>query len=559
MPTMKKKPFISFLSLIWTLMICLVFFRDIRTILGQMHTYPLGGLVTFLLVGCLFFGMLHFVSFIDHLLRSLFLYDDSIGSRPSVDASSPRVAVFVPVYNEDPHIVESCITTCAEISYPNFIIYLLDDSTDEAIQESNRRISRRFGVRHLHREHRRGFKAGAINNAIGHLDDDVQYLLVIDADQRVKPHILADLIPVLESNPSLSFIQTPQFFHARSDDIIGISYSYQQHIYNKHICRGLNVNCTVMLTGSNSLFRLSRLRAVGGMDESCITEDIATSFTFYARGYHGAFLDTVYAEGIAPPTISAYYTQQLRWAYGTIQLLRTVVRTFVNHPRLLSPLQWLEFAINGSCYLLGGTNLILFLLPCATLLLGIRILPVVLPAIFIPSLVTVLGTQFGISIRERNYHLRDLLASQVIFNSLSFIYTRAIWYVLSGRDLHFQVTPKKASPSTPGRAVAQIAPLLFVLAAVSAAILVGIRRLLDGGVTDSSTTIPLFWACYTFVILGSFLPVWARDRKTWRVQGEGRAGTASNMQETGRQRRRGSCSRAATDCLHERKHEEKEE
>ncbi|WP_243669010.1 hypothetical protein [Methanoculleus chikugoensis] len=132
-----------------------------------------------------------------------------------------------------------------------------------------------------------------------------------------------------------------------------------------------------MLTGSNCLFRVSHLAAVGGMDEVCIAEDIATSFTFHLRGRRGGvFLDAVYAEGVAPPNLAAYFTQQLRWAYGNTQLLGTILRQLVAQPRSMTATHWLEFLVTVSIYLLGGVNVVLFLLPpVATLFFGIPILP----------------------------------------------------------------------------------------------------------------------------------------------------------------------------------------
>jgi cellulose synthase (UDP-forming) len=525
---MKPTSWISLLTGFFLLLLIFVFFHDIVLILigtdGQIPSRILSGL----LVGILFFAGIHAVSYADHLMRSLFAYSEPAINPAPVSRREFRVAVLIPVYNEEPDTVESCIRACKEIEYPNVDIYVLDDSTNGEMQAANRNICAGYAVHYIHRGHREGFKAGAINHAIAGLDDDTEYTLVIDSDQQVRPAIFRDLIPILEADESLSFIQTPQFFRSEPEDPVSVTFSYQQHIYNKHVCRGLSVNGVGMLTGSNSIFRVSHLAAIGGMDEECIAEDIATSFLFHLKGYRGIFLDTVYAEGLAPPTLAAYFTQQLRWAYGNIQLLVTILKTFLKQPRSMKPLQWLEFTVTVSSYLLGAMNLALFFLPAITLLLGIQILAVQIPFIFIVALVAVLALQFGISTRERQYTLRDFSRTQTIFNSLAFVYARAAWYVVSGKKLPFMVTPKKArQPASGTSSYVGIMPYLLVIIVMLLSVYAGSQKYFSGG-TGTGTTIPIFWASYTMIVLASFLLLWDKDRRKFY---EIRSGTTVELEE----------------------------
>jgi cellulose synthase (UDP-forming) len=503
---------ISLFTATLMVLIILVLFRDLHLILIEAGWGFFARVLSLLLVAVALFGVIQFVSYADHLLRSFYAYPGRLMLPPRERGpAASRIAVFIPVYNEDPCVVESCVRACTGIAYPEVCIYLLDDSADPQKRMAMQEIGRKYCLRYIHRGHRQGFKAGAINHALALLNSDTPYLLVIDADQKVKPTILAELVPLLEADPGVSFIQTPQFFRSEPHDPISVTFSYQQHIYNKHVCRGLSVNNTAMLTGSNCIFRVSHLIAIGGMDETCIAEDIATAFAFHLRGYRGIFLDTVYAEGIAPPNLAAYFTQQFRWAYGNTRLLGTILRQIIRCPRCMAPLQWLEFVVIVSIYLFGGMNVALFLLPVATLLFGIPILPVWLPLVFAVVLIVVIAIQVIISIRERHYSLRDLALSQAIFNSLAFVYSRAIWYAVSGKQVPFVVTPKVASQST-GRSRVRITPVLIVIAAVLVSMLAGTARLISGGL-DAGMAIPLFWACYTLVVLSSFLVVWRRDAK----------------------------------------------
>jgi cellulose synthase (UDP-forming) len=506
---MKTTARISLFTVMLLVLIALVFLHDLHLILtGAGWSLPARA-ITLVLVGVTAFGIIQFMSYADHLLRSLYAYRGNPGVPAGGDPARAGVAVFIPVYNEEPRIVEACIRACTAIAYPDVRIFLLDDSTHEGKRAAMQEFSRRYNVRYVHRDHRRGFKAGAINHALSLLDDETPYLLVLDADQQVKPAILADLIPVIEADPGASFVQTPQFFRSEKNNPISVTFSYQQHIYNKHVCRGLCVNRTAMLTGSNCIFRVSHLAAIGGMDEACIAEDIATAFAFHFRGRRGIFVDAVYAEGLAPPNLAAYFTQQLRWAYGNTRLLLAIFRNLATTPRSMPSLQWIEFVVIVSMYLLGGVNVALFLLPVATLLFAIPILPVWLPSVFAVVLVVVIGIQVVISIRERQYSLRDLAFSQAIFNTLAFVYARAILYAVSGKDLPFVVTPK-VTPGQGGPPRVRITPVLLVIAAILVSMAVGILRLAAGG-AGSAQVIPFFWAGYTLLVLSSFLVVWRRE------------------------------------------------
>ncbi len=514
-----KGAIITVLSSTVVLLLVLVLVRDAYAVLF-LSTYPaISRIFSVVLVACLFFVALEFISYGDNLLRSLFMYEGRVQSPGLCKNPAPAVAVFIPVYNEDPALVETCLKACKAIEWPDLRIYLLDDSTNASIGESNEQSCRSLGIARITRQHRRGFKAGAINDAIPLLGEAAQYLLVLDVDQRVTSNFLRDLVPVLEKNGDLSYLQMPQYFHSRNGNVLATCYSYHQHLYNKHICRGLHVQDAVLLTGTNCLFRLNHLRAIGGMDESCITEDVATTFVYLTRGYRGAFLDVVYAEGVPPPSLAAYYTQQMRWAYGNTQHFKTVICTLFRNPKVLSSSQWLAFIMTELSYLLGLVNPILLLFPAVILLFNVRLVPVILPTFFAPFLVLVLGVQYYTSISERRYRLRDLLKSQAILASVSFIYARAILYVLMGKKLGFSVTPKTTERTARNDYSVHTMVLVafFCISIVSSAM--GVWRLLSG-VPGAQVPVALFWALYSLGILLMFIRIHLQDALRIRRTGE---------------------------------------
>src|SRR5712672_1168268 len=105
----------------------------------------------------------------------------------------PRVTIQLPVFNEM-YVVERLIDAVARIDYPRDLleIQVLDDSTDETqgIARAAVERSRRAGhdITYLHRDHRDGFKAGALQEGLRRARGE--YVAVFDADFVPAPDFL---------------------------------------------------------------------------------------------------------------------------------------------------------------------------------------------------------------------------------------------------------------------------------------------------------------------------------------------------------------------------------
>lgn len=451
------------------------------------------------------------VGYIDHVLKSFFVHTSPvISSLKSGDTVQPKVAVFIPVFNERPDIVSNTLAATLNIQYPNFQVFLLDDSDNADIQERLAELSREFHIEYIHRTHRRGHKAGAINDAINGLSNDTKYLLILDADHCPKPNILTDLITLIERDSPVAFVQTPQYFKCDTRETIARAYSLQEHLFYKHICRGLAVNNASFMCGTNVIMRLRYLREIGGMDETCITEDLATSFIFHSNGYKSIYLDSVLAEGMPPPSLSAYFTQQMRWAYGTTQHVKKCVRTFLTRPRSLNVLQWWEYAIvSGSWYLLVGFAFLMWMIYIIlVLLLGktqLTAVPLNLPFLLF---IILTGSQLVTSVRERGFRVRDLIFAHVLTCSVFPIYIQTILYGLVGKRLGFMVTPKgEMHVLQPTR----LLPNVIVLALLVASVAVGIWSVATARMTNQQYIQVIIWAIWYIVILSSLFIFYFED------------------------------------------------
>jgi cellulose synthase (UDP-forming) len=419
-----------------------------------------------------------------------------------MESKGSLVAIIIPTLNENPDMVKETILKAKNVDYENFQVILIDSSTDNDIRDKTAIMCQKLDIKYIYRDNLRGYKAGSINDAIKNLNNNFKYALILDSDHRLKSSIFKDLIPIMENDSDLTFIQTPQYFRMSKDDRLGLAYSFQQHIFYKHICRGLCVNDTAYICGTNVIIKLKDLKKIGGMDESCITEDIATSFIFHSKGYKSLYIDKVYAEGLAPPSLSAYYGQQLRWSYGTFQNTKKVLKKAIKEPNSLKSIQWWEYIIlNGSWYFIGVAIFIWLLYPVSVLMFNLK--PLVLGPLNIPFYLFLLMiiTQTVTSYRERGYPLKELILAQALFFSLFPVYTKALIYGMTNKKLKFKVTPKKGKYKTSFK---EILPQLFIMFLLTISIIIGIIKLISG---KNTTTYPsiIIWASYSLIMIVIFL------------------------------------------------------
>src|SRR5690606_17101487 len=113
-------------------------------------------------------------------------------------AERPRVCIQCPVYNE-PDMIENLLDCVARLEWPrdSLEIQVLDDSNDATSERVSAWLRERcpegLDVRHIRRDDRSGFKAGAL--AYGMTLSDAAFFAIFDADFRPQPDFLEALMP----------------------------------------------------------------------------------------------------------------------------------------------------------------------------------------------------------------------------------------------------------------------------------------------------------------------------------------------------------------------------
>ena len=235
-----------------------------------------------------------------------------------------RIAAFITSFNENPEIVEKTLIAVKNALGDMGEVFLLDDSTDKQIVKELIDFCSRNGIRYFHRNDRKGYKAGAINDALKRIEGEgFDLVAIFDADQRPTKDFFKQVLPYFE-DPKIAFVQIPQRYTELYSSIAQ-GAKYQQEPFLRVIMKGRHSRSAFSL-GSGTVFRISALKEVGYLPETSITEDAAVSIKLHSKGYKSAYADVpLIWYGIPPQDVNAYITQQSRWAFGYFSLIRSIL------------------------------------------------------------------------------------------------------------------------------------------------------------------------------------------------------------------------------------------
>lgn len=443
--------------------------------------------------------------------------------------SYPPVAVIVSSYREPIEIVENTLICFRNLTYPNKHVYFLDDTrydvpagqTPEMVvyREAIDDMCRRLEV-NLFRRKWHGAKAGMINDFLDYLagrhkegfdmrrwelspaTEPEKYIVIFDADMNPLPDFIEGLVRRMEERPRLAFIQTPQYYTNFETNRVARAAGLQQVIFYEFICEGKSTQDAMFCCGTNVMFRREALEAVGGFDDTSVTEDFATSMKFHMSGWNSAYLNKVCAFGMGPQDLGGYFKQQFRWALGTVGLVRTTIGEIVMHPTKLSPLKVWEYMVSGTHYFTGWVFLTLWAAPVLYLFFGIPRFfahPEIFFFVFFPYLTLTLFT-FLFTLRQRGYSTRDLFIG-VVLTTVSFpVYIKASVLAVLGFRGSFGITPKSGSSSLPLKA---LWPQVGAMLVGFVAIVWGLNNAYYGGTNIPAIAVNGFWCLYNFAVLGA--------------------------------------------------------
>ena len=450
----------------------------------------------------------------------------------------PRVTVQLPVFNEM-YVVERLIAAVCELDYPQdrFEVQVLDDSTDETTGIARRAVeawkARGIDIHYVHRTNRQGFKAGALENGL--LTATGEFVAVFDADFVPPRDFLRKTVNYF-TDDGVGMVQVRwEHLNRGFSSLTEVqSILLDGHFVIEHTARNRSGRFFIF-NGTAGIWRRTTIAAAGGWQHDTLTEDLDLSYRAQLKGWKFVFLPEVVAPAEIPVEMSAFKSQQHRWAKGSIQTAMKLL------PRIFgSDLPW---AVKKEAFFHLTANIAwVFMIPLAILLPiscvvrvshgWFEVLLVDLP-FFVMATLSVLmfyavsQAEQGATWWERVKLLPFVMALGI---GLSVNNARAVVEALMGYETGFVRTPKAGAAGalatvkrrTSYRALATFQPLIEL--ALAAYMTYGVAYLIERKVYYSVPFLVLFQIGFGYVALVSIyeglrgrLVRWARVLTPARV------------------------------------------
>jgi cellulose synthase/poly-beta-1,6-N-acetylglucosamine synthase-like glycosyltransferase len=250
----------------------------------------------------------------------------------------PTVTVQIPIYNEG-ILVESVLENVVGLDYPKSLlqIQVLDDSTDHETLRKEVSLVTHYGdkgydLQLVHRDTRKGFKAGALNNGLKTARGD--YVAVVDADTWAPSNFLIETVSRFGDDDRLAFVQarcdyTDRWFNwVTETNAIARDVHFLVEQPAKDWYDLLPNFC-----GKAGMWRREVLDKYG-WDESILTEDIELSYRVQMGGWRSIYLQGIACQIELPPSLTALRAQQRRWTAGFAQSFRKLWRPIITNDKL---------------------------------------------------------------------------------------------------------------------------------------------------------------------------------------------------------------------------------
>lgn len=272
------------------------------------------------LIFCFSLGQLHLAW---HYLKSKPKHPNRNSAAPSKRGRDwPMVTVQLPIYNEM-YVVRRLIDAVGAFDYPvdKLEIQVLDDSTDETVALVGEQVAalQKSGldIKHIRRETRKGFKAGALAYGLGIAKGE--FIAIFDADFIPKPSFLKDTVPHF-SDGHVGMVQT-RWGHLNKDystltklQAFGLDAHFSVEQSGRHAA-GSFIN----FNGTAGVWRKECILDAGGWSDDTLTEDLDLSYRAQMKNWRFRYLEDVVAPAELPVIMPAIKSQQYRWNKGAAE------------------------------------------------------------------------------------------------------------------------------------------------------------------------------------------------------------------------------------------------
>lgn len=260
------------------------------------------------------------------------------------DSTLPLVEVHLPLYNES-QVACRVIAATRALDWPSerLVIRVLDDSDDETPAQ----IDAFLGglpttgprVHHERRASRRGYKAGALAEALQ--TTEAEWIAIFDADFLPPSDFLRQTVPLLLHDSSVGMVQARwghlnAEMHAmtRAQRVLLEGHFRLEQATRAHFGTPFNFN------GTAGVWRTRALHDAGGWQSDTLTEDLDISYRAQLAGWRFAYLDALQVPAELPSDMESLLSQQRRWAKGGTQTALKLWWAIVRHADMTWRTRW---------------------------------------------------------------------------------------------------------------------------------------------------------------------------------------------------------------------------
>ena len=235
----------------------------------------------------------------------------------------PRVTIQLPMFNEQ-FVIDRLIEAVCAMEYPKdrLEIQVLDDSIDETQKVAADIVERYAALGHpivyIHRDNRHGYKAGALDEGLNVAKGE--FVAIFDADFVPPTDWIMKVIHHF-AEPGVGMVQT-RWTHLNRDYSLLTQIEailLDAHFVIEHGSR-VRTGEFFNFNGTAGMWRRQAIVDGGGWQHDTLTEDTDLSYRSQMAGWRFKYLPEVECPSELPIEMSAFKTQQARWAKGLIQV-----------------------------------------------------------------------------------------------------------------------------------------------------------------------------------------------------------------------------------------------
>ncbi|PIE22293.1 MAG: glycosyl transferase family 2 [Planctomycetota bacterium] len=267
----------------------------------------------------------------------------------------------LPIYNER-YVATRLLQSCAALRWPRerLQIQVLDDSDDvsssviadevAALQEQG------IDIVQIRRGERHGYKAGALAAGLhGALDFPPargEFIAILDADFVPEPDFLERCAASLLQDEGLGVVQARWGHLNREHSLLTRieALFLDAHFGIEHQARQAT-NQFLGFNGTAGVWRRQAIEDAGGWSHDTLTEDLDISYRAQLAGWRILYLHDLVAPAELPAEMNAFKSQQFRWAKGSIECARKLLRMVWTAPGLRESTR-----LEACCHLLSNAT-----------------------------------------------------------------------------------------------------------------------------------------------------------------------------------------------------------